>query len=86
MPDFLIANFHLKMFVKIFSYYKNCTSKSYCSVYVMHQLLQLKFFLLFKQYLNTTFALRATKCSSRELTSDQLTRIDTWQRQTNLQG
>ena len=29
--------------------------------------------LLFKHYLNTTFALRSTKCSSRELTSEQLT-------------
>ena len=35
---------------------------------------QLSFFII-KQYLNTTFALRATKCSLRELTSDQLTRI-----------
>ena len=40
-------------------------------------------FFLFKQYLNTTFALRATECSLRELMSDQLTRINTWQTRTD---
>ena len=35
---------------------------------------------------HTTFALTATECSSRELTSNQLTHINTQQRWTNLQG
>ena len=41
-------------------------------------------FYLFNQYLNMTFALSATNGSSRERTSDQLTHLNTQQRQINL--